>query len=97
MQYLILDDIRKHIRIDLDEEDEILERYGEAAEQTILNACNRTFEDLIEAEGKVPAPLYQATLMLTAHLYEQRSIVSPTQMYAVPYTIDPLIKPYMIL
>ena len=35
--------------------------------------------------------------MLVDLSYQQRSPVSPVSMYAVPYTFDLLIKPYMKL
>ena len=30
----------------------------------MLNICNRSYENLIDEYGEVPAPLYQASLML---------------------------------
>jgi hypothetical protein len=42
-------------------------------------------------------PLVQASLMLVELSYMQRSAVSMQQLYAVPYTFDLLVKPYMRL
>ena len=56
--------------------------------------------EVVEAEltetggGKFPAPLVHAMLMLAAHWYNQRESVSATQMYAVPDSLQALIKPY---
>jgi uncharacterized phage protein (predicted DNA packaging) len=97
MKWLTIDWIKQHSRIDFDCEDELLELYGEDAEQTVLNICNRTLEDIIETYGKVPAPLYVAALMLVEVDYNHRSPDSMNNMYAVKYSFDMRIKPYMKL
>lgn len=97
MKYLTIDYIKQHSRIEYDCEDTLLELYGEAAEETTLNHLNRTYEDLVEIYGRVPAPIVHATLMLVDVSYQHRSPVSGQSMYSVPYTYDLLVKPYMKL
>lgn len=97
MKYLTLEMIKGHSRIQFDCEDDMLQLYAESAEDTVLNMLNRSYDDLINAYGEVPAPVVQATLMLVDNSYINRSPVSPQQLYQVPYTIDVLLKPYMIL
>jgi uncharacterized phage protein (predicted DNA packaging) len=97
MKWLTLEWIKKHSRIDFDCEDELLELYGEDAEQTVLNLINRSFDDLIEQYGEVPKPLYVAALMLVEVSYTQRAPISQQNMYVVPYAFDMKIKPYMKL
>lgn len=96
MNIITLDEIKKQARIDGDYEDDLLAMYGESAEQTVLNLLGRSFESLVEEFGEVPAPIHHACLMLTAHNYTHREPASPQNLYSVPYTIDALIKPYMI-
>lgn len=86
-----------HSRIDYDCEDALLELYGNAAEETILNTINRTYENLIEEFGEVPVPIRQATLMLVDLSYTQRSPVSTVNINQIPYSFDILIKPYIKL
>ena len=98
MKYLTLDHIRQQLRIDqTGEEDAVLELYGSAAEETVLNICNRTIDDVIETYGGVPDPVRQATLMLVGQSYQHREPSSVQNMSAVPYAFDLLIKPYMRL
>ena len=97
MKWLTLEWIKKHSRIDFDCEDELLELYGEDAEQTVLNIINRSFDDLIEQYGEAPKPLYVAALMLVEVSYTQRAPISQQNMYVVPYAFDMKIKPYMKL
>ena len=97
MKWLSLSLIKQHSRIEYDCEDSLLTIYGEAAEETILNLLNRSYEDLKGDAETVPAPIIQASLMLVDHSYQQRSPVSTLNMSSVPYTFDTLIKPYMNL
>lgn len=92
-----MDFIKAHSRIDYDCEDDLLELYANSAEETVLKLLGRSYENLIEECGEVPAPVKQAALMLVDLSYKERSPISPQQLYAVPYTVDVLIKPYMVL
>ena len=97
MKFLTLDYIRKHSRIEYHCEDDLLELYGEASEATLLNYIGMTYEEIIGEDGKVPAPLMQAALMLVDVSYQFRSPVSSQNMSIVPYTFDILVKPYVKL
>lgn len=97
MKWLTLPLIKAHSRIEYDCEDELLELYANAAEETVLNIVNRSYEELKGDGDTVPAPIIQASLMLVDHSYQQRSPVSSLNMASVPYTFDTLIKPYMKL
>ena len=105
MKWLEIDYIKQHSRIDYDCEDALLELYADSAEEMVLNTLGRTYEDLLENFGidqpdgskHVPAAIVQASLMLVDSSYTNRSPISPTNMYQVPYTFDFLVKPYMKL
>ena len=97
MKWLTIDWIKQHSRIDFNCEDELLELYGDDAEETVLNICNRTLEDIIETYSKVPAPLYVAALQLVEVNYVHRSPDSMNNLYAVKYSFDMKVKPYMKL
>lgn len=97
MKWLTIADIKKQLRLDYNDEDDALELYGTAAEDAVLNYLNRTYQDLLEVYGHVPAPVRHATLMLVDVSYQYRSPISPTNVSMVPYTFDILVKPYMRL
>lgn len=97
MKWLTIDWIKAHSRIDFDCEDELLELYGEDAEETVLHLINRSYEEVMELWGTVPKPLYVAALMLVEVDYNHRSPESMNNMYAVKYGFDMKIKPYMKL
>jgi len=99
MKWLNLEKIKSQLRIEQDftVEDSILMLYGESAESTLLNYINRSYEEVIETWGEIPAPLVQASLMLVDNSYQHRSPASPMQMYCVLYDFDCLVKPFMRL
>lgn len=97
MKWLTLDYIKQHSRICHDAEDDLLELYATSAEETILNLCNRTEEDILQTYGEIPAALKHATLLLVDVSYQQRASVTALNLYTVPYSFDLLVKPYMIL
>jgi uncharacterized phage protein (predicted DNA packaging) len=97
MKWLTLDWIKRHSRIDFDCEDDLLELYGESAEDTVLNVIARSYTEVIEHYGEVPKPLFVAALMLVEVSYTQRAPITQQNMYTVPYAFDMMVKPYMKL
>ena len=97
MKWLTLEYIKMHSRIDYNDEDELLELYGESAEDMIENVTGKKYAEILEEYGEFPKPLYYASLMLVECSYTQRSPVTMTNMAIVPYTFDFLVKPYMKL
>ena len=100
MKFLTFDMIKAQLRLDDEQacmEHDLLEEYGEAAEDAVLNICNRTLEDIIEQYGKVPAPIRHVARMLVDNAYKERSPISPQNMSVVPYAFDLMLKPYMRL
>jgi len=97
MKFLTLDYIKQQLRITWSEEDTLLDEYGMAAEDTLLNLLNRSYQDLLESYGEVPAPLVKAAMLLVGQSYQHREPSSAQNMSSVPYTFDLLIKPYMRL
>ena len=100
MKFLTIEQIKAQLRLDDQQaelERDLLEMYGEAAEDMVLNTCNRTITDIFEQYGMVPKALVQAGLMLVAQSYQHREPASPQNLYTVPYAFDLLLKPYMRL
>ena len=103
MKFLTLNYIKQHSRIDYDIEDDLLEIYGNAAENVLAQHLGRgkTVDELVESlteeYGKVPSAILQAGLMLVAQSYQHREPVSPQNLYTVPYAFDLLLKPYIKL
>lgn len=99
MKWLSLNDIKDQLRIERDfkDDDKLLTRYGESAENTILNICRRTYDDFISEYGNIPEDIVEASLLLVTVSHEHRAAVSQYQMYGVGYAFDMKVKPYMKL
>lgn len=87
---------KKHVRADdFADDDDYLRHLLEVATVSVITATNRTEDELRAGNnGEFPKPLVQAILLVGAHWYNQRESVSAVQLYAVPDTLQALIKPY---
>jgi hypothetical protein len=104
MEFLTLEYIKDHSRLTFDCDDQLLELYGDSAEEVIASYLNRgkTVTDMIQSltdeYGKIPARCYQAGQILVDLSYQYRSSVTPGNLSLVPYTgVDILLKPLMKL
>ena len=100
MKWLTFEIIKAQLRLDdtqAEMERELLELYGESAEDTVLNLCNRTITDIYEQYGCIPKGIIHATLLLVDNAYKERSPSNPQNMSTVPYAFDLMLKPYMRL
>ncbi len=99
MKFLTFDQIKAQLRLD-DEQAElertILTTYGEAAEDAVLNVCNRTITEVFETYGQIPTGLVVAALLLVDDTYNNRGTITPTSVQHLP-TFDINVKPYMKL
>ena len=99
MKWLTLERIKAQLRIDpsFTLEDDLLEMYGESAEDSVLDIIRRSYTEVMETYGEVPTPLIHASLMLVDLSYKERGPVTSQNLYQVPYAIDFKLKPYMKL
>lgn len=99
LKWLTLNDIKDQCRIErsFTLEDRMLTLYGCAAENALLNAMRRTYDDLVEEYGGIPDDLVVAGLLLANHLYEHHGPTENVTLSAVPYSLDIYWKPYAIL
>ena len=72
LRWLSVQAIHDHCHIDFNCEDAELEQFGIAAEQAILNLTRRTFENFIDTYGRIPDPIFNASLLLVQSLYKNR-------------------------
>ena len=97
LKWLNIDAIHQHCRIDFNCEDAELEQYGIAAEQAILDLTRRTYENFIDTYGRIPDPIFNASLLLVQNLYNNRDAADSQKKEAALYGFDLLLKNYMVL
>jgi len=99
MLTVTLSEVKAHLRLESDytTEDSILQSYVDAAEKSIENWMNRTWANLLDNYGEIPADLKIAVLKLTESMYKNRGIEGAYATYQIPYQFKALITPYTIL
>ena len=99
MKFLTFEQVKAQLRLDdaqAEEERGIITTHAEAAEDAVLNVCNRTITDIFETYGQIPSGLVVAALMLTDDMYNHRGTSSPTNVYQLP-AFDINVRPYIRL
>lgn len=97
LKWLSLDAIHAHCRIDFNCDDAELEQYGIAAEQAILDLTRRTYENFIDTYGRIPDPIFAATLLLVQSLYKNRDAEEQRDSKEIAFGFQFLVKNYMCL
>ena len=97
LKWLSIDAIHAHCRIDFACEDAELEQMGIAAEQAILDLTRRTFDNFIDTYGRIPDPIYNATLLLVQSLYKNRDAEDQRDSKEIAFGFSFLVKNYMYL
>lgn len=99
MKFLQFDDIKAQLRLDNEQaelERGIIERHACAAEDAVLNVCNRTATEFFETYGEIPSGIIVAALLLTDDAYNHRGTGSQQAVYQLP-AFDINVKPYIKL
>ena len=97
LKWLSIDAIHAHCRIDFACEDAELEQFGMAAEQAILDLTRRTFDNFIDTYGRIPDPIYNATLLLVQSLYKNRDAEEQRDSKEIAFGFSFMVKNYMVL
>lgn len=97
LKWLSLDAIHQHTRMDFNCEDAELEQFGMAAEQAILDLTRRTYENFIDTYGRIPDPIFNATLLLVQSLYKNRDAEEQRDSKEIAFGFSFMVKNYMVL
>lgn len=93
---ITLEDAKKHLNLEADyvEDDSYIQSLIEVAEQAVEVNVNEKLEELADEEGNIPKPLLQAMLLMIGNLYQNREMVAPMKITALPYNYEYLINLY---
>lgn len=87
---LTIYEARQHLRIDHDDEDELLQAYLDAAEASIADFLGT------ELPTPMPAPVRAAILLRVADLYENREAQTDRPLHGNK-TFERLLQPYRVM
>ena len=97
LKWLNLDAIHQHCRIDFNCEDAELEQMAMTAEQAILDLTRRTYENFIDTYGRIPDPIFNASLLLVQNLYNNRDAEEQRDSKEIAFGFSFMVKNYMVL
>jgi hypothetical protein len=97
LRWLSIDAIHAHCRIDFNCEDAELEQMGITAEQAILDLTRRTYENFIDTYGRIPDPIFNASLLLVQSLYNNRDAEEQRDSKEIAFGFSFMVKNYMVL
>ena len=91
-----VDEVKAHLRIEDDDEDEYIESLIQQAQAVAEDYCRVSFEEPDE-DGNVPEapePVRLAVILMTSFYYENRDIPDMTTYKATRMAFDSLLYPY---
>jgi hypothetical protein len=97
LKWLNIEAIHQHCRLDFNCEDAELVQFGLAAEQAILDLTRRTYENFIDTYGRIPAPIFNASLLLVQSLYKNRDAEEQRDSKEIAFGFSFMVKNYMYL
>lgn len=96
MTYLTLAEIKKHCNIDtaFTDDDTYLTALATAAEDVVSKYIDYPLQQLEDATGAIPSALKFAMLLWIGSIYAVRESISPSNMTAVPHSLELLADLY---
>lgn len=88
--YLDLDDIKRHLNLDenFDADDFYLMGLRDAAEEVVAKYIDYPLTQLEDEEGKLPASINHAMLLLVGTWYALRESVTSSNMLPIPHSFE---------
>lgn len=88
--YVSVEEIKRHLNIDYEEDDLYLQDLIEAAEDAIERFIQQPLKD-VEVDGKLPASLKHAVRLMVGGFYANREPVAFAAASEIPYNLHFLI------
>ena len=85
---LTVDEVKQHLRIEYDEEDELIEKLIAQAQAAAEDFCRVSFEE------NVPEPVRLACLLFVSYHYENRDIPDMTTYKSMRMAFEHLLYPH---
>lgn len=94
MRYLTLEQCKRHLRVEHDEDDADIVQAADSAEETVENYIQCPLEEYERADGSLPASLIRGMLLLVGAYYDNRTAFTSFNMQA-DASILALLNPYI--
>jgi len=98
MTYLNLEEIKKHLNVDdcFQDDDSYIESLADVSEEIVEQHLRTSLDNIAsEYNGKLPAPIRHAMLLLIGNYYANRESVTFAQAHDLPLSYEYLLSPYV--
>lgn len=95
--YLSIDDAKKHLNVEHDEDDDFISELIDVAEDHLSGLLNRQLVSVEESSGELPAALRHALRIIVARFYADREGYRPGRVTELPFALGSLIGRYQIV
>lgn len=85
--------LKKHLRIEDNDENELLTSYASAAQDVILKFINQTEDELYDEYGQIPPAIKNAVCMMAGSMYRDREATT-TMGISINPVMAAMVKPY---
>ena len=91
-----LDEVKEHLRVETDDEDDLLESLIAQAQAVAEDYCRTSFSDVDEDGNDItlPEPVRLAVLLFVSHYYENRDVPDRTVYTTMRIAFENLLYPY---
>lgn len=89
-----LSDIKRHLNVDFDEDDLLIESMIKAVEASMEHTIGASLSELMK-DGKLPDDLLHVSRIMVAKLYEYREGNTYGKVQDVSFTLSHLLAPYI--
>lgn len=96
MEYLVLDEIKKHLNIDsaFTDDDEYLESLATASEDVVSKYIDYPLSQLEDADGNIPNALKFAMMLWIGTIYAVRESTTSVNTNPMPHSLEMLCDLY---
>ena len=98
MTYLNLVEIKKHLNVDdcFQDDDSYIESLADVAEEIVEHHLRTSLDSIAsEYNGKLPAPIKHAMLLLIGNYYANRESIAFASAQELPLSYEYLLSPYV--
>lgn len=74
MRYLTLEQCKRHLVVEHDQDDADIIQMAESAEDSVENYLQCPLEEFLRADGTLPAPIIRGMLLFVGTLYNSREM-----------------------
>ena len=95
--YISLDDAKKHLNVEHNEDDAFISELIDVAEDHLSGLLHRQLVSVEESSGELPAALRHALRIIVARIYADREGYRSGRITELPFALGSLIGRYQIV